>query len=72
MTVWYPCSLNEFIETEKKFYNDGNALVLLTKEHLGDEEEPMDLFVWGHSESRIPVLRSAITINKELFWRTHE
>jgi hypothetical protein len=70
MVVWYPCTHEEFLSTQEEIYKNGNAaLLLLSHDHLGDEEEPMDLFIWGYAANRSPVLRSAVTVNKELYWR---
>ena len=69
MIVWYPCTQTEFLDLEDKYVKNNMDFRLINHQHLGDEEEPMDLFEWGDSVTRIPVLRSAMTINKELFWR---
>lgn len=70
MIIWHPCSYSEYLEVELKHSRAGKPLVLLTHQHLGNEEEPMDLFIWGESKTRSPMLRSAVTINSKLYWRT--
>lgn len=70
MVIWYPCTEKEFVTIQEEFYSGGNSIVLLSRDHLGDEEEPMDLFVWGDSVTRVPMLRSTTTVNKQLYWRT--
>lgn len=69
MVVWHPVTSEEFLQLQSNHYKDGNSLFLISAEHLGDEEEPMDLFIWGDGVTRTPMLRSAVTVNKELYWR---
>lgn len=69
MTIWHPITLDEWLTYVEQRNKEGKQLRLLSKEHLGDEEEPMELFIWGDSVSNIPVLRSAITSRNDLYWR---
>jgi len=69
MVVWHPVTSEEFLQLQSNYYKDGNSMFLISAEHLGDEEEPMDLFIWGDGVTRTPMLRSAVTVNKELYWR---
>jgi len=66
MIIWHSC-------TEKEFNDILNSRIepirLLSHEHLGNDGEPMELFVWGDYATSVPVLRSALTVNKETFWR---
>lgn len=73
MVVWYPCEQKEWLKLQDDYLVSGaHSFALLSHEHLGDEEEPMDLFIWGDFITKVPMLRSAMTINKELYWRTYE
>lgn len=68
MTIWYPCTPKEFLEIQKQYYDNSSSFRLINYQHLGDEVEPMDFFEWGEPNQN-PVLRSALTVNKELYWR---
>jgi hypothetical protein len=70
MTVWYPVDVDEWLKIVDLYVREGVPLRLLSHEHLGDEEEPMELFIYDDPRTETPVLRSATTINKELYWRT--
>ncbi len=61
--IWHPC-------TEDDFYDHLNSRIhkLHSYEHLGNEKEPMELFVWKNAVTGEIVLRSALTVNKETFW----
>lgn len=69
MVIWHSCTAKEFGELQEQYCSNDSGFRLINHQHLGDEEEPMDLFEWGNPETRIPVLRSALTVNKELYWR---
>lgn len=72
MLPWYPCTTEDALQIQLAHFKNDNALVLLSYEHLGDEEEPLDLFIWGDFETKEPVLRSALAITKEQYWRTYD
>ncbi|MNK14306.1 hypothetical protein D3C87_324100 [compost metagenome] len=70
MNTWHPCTYTEYLEVELRHSRAGKPLVLLSHQHLGNEDEPMDLFIWGDGVTRNPLLRSAVTVNNKLYWRT--
>lgn len=69
MVIWHPCTYSEFVDLQEQHYKKGLAIRLVNYQHLGDEEEPMELFEWGDAVTHKLMLRSTITVNRELYWR---
>lgn len=69
MIIWHPYTYQEFLDLQEQHYKNGNGLRLVNYQHLGDEKEPMELFEWGDSVTKALMLRSTLTVNRELYWR---
>lgn len=69
MIIWKACTYKEFLEASESEFKSGRILHLINRQYLGDEKEPMDYFEWAWDDSKLPVLRSTLTVNKELYWR---